>query len=944
MEQPTMDNHDIEALKRQIAELQARLEGSGAIAQNGGEALGERAAKVAGDFSGTLVTGTQIVHHYHAAAYALSKEDIAKQVAGYLNWLRARTESIELRGIERAGGAPVVLLPLETAYVTLRAKALPRLGRALDEESWVDAHAVFQDFRGPRLGRALDEESWPKNRRETESAADHSQPERDIELNQALSLGYRLAIVGGPGCGKTTVLLHMAWALASSLLTQAAEPARSRLGLKLPPAELPLPIFVPLASFARYRRSLPAHAPAHEKTLGHFISHHLIGKQADFDLPADFFAQLLKDGRDALLLLDGLDEVANEDERAAVRQAVEELTYGRKELRVIVTCRAIAYRSGRTALGGDFREIAVQPLDRKRHIAPMVRQAYACIYPQDSVQRAAKATDLLNGIERLEAQRKARLGKDAPALVDSPLMVRLLLIVHFNNRTLPEERAELFDKAVNALLQVDYGREEEDIPELAKNWKPHRDMAQHLAYRMHGQGPEQGWEIEEAALKRILQEAPIFQPHIEAFLHQARQRGSLLEERGGVFRFIHLAFQEFMAARYLREVVGGEGRKAMLDALEPWLGDPWWREPVLLLAGYLGANAAQSARDFIDALARAGENADRRFAAAELAGLAALEWKDGGSALQKACADRVVALLADDAALAQSKPAVRALAGDRLATLGDPRFDPKRFFLPDEPNLGFVRIPADPGFMIGTRSADRQRVKAATGYEVYNHEINDETTPTREFYIARYPVTVAQFRAFVDATGFALGNPDGLRDPDSRPMRWVSWHEALAYCNWLSEVLQTATGFGLAEAVRNGRLRAILPSELEWEKAARGRLAGKTFPWGDEPDANRANYSDTGLRTTSAVGCFPPNRYGLHDMVGNVWEWTQSLWGFDYPYSTGNENRETLQAGNDRVMVVRGGSWSNGPDYARCACRNWYQPDSRFDLGFRVVLNSPPVP
>lgn len=167
-----MDINDIDALKRRIAELEAtqraQAQGSGAIAQNGGEALGERAAKVAGDFSGTLITGTQIVNNYlDAGGKVRGKEDIAKQVAGYLRWLRARTESVELRGIERASGAPVVLLPLETAYVTLRAKTLSRLGGGYWNEG-------------------------------------------NIELNLALSLGRRLAIVGGPGCGKTTALLHMA--------------------------------------------------------------------------------------------------------------------------------------------------------------------------------------------------------------------------------------------------------------------------------------------------------------------------------------------------------------------------------------------------------------------------------------------------------------------------------------------------------------------------------------------------------------------------------------------------------------------------------------------------------------------------------------------------------------------------------------------------------------
>lgn len=901
-----IDPNDEEArLLRRLAEVRAaKLQGTGAIAQ-GGDALAQQAVKTE-DNSGTIITGTQIVIHYHEAQPAQGKADIARQVAGYLNWLKARTASIELRGIERAGGAPVVLLPLETAYVPLRARALSRLG----DGRW--------DSQQGGAGR-------------------------DIALNEALGLGQRLAIIGGPGSGKTTVLLHMAWALAASLLAQSEEPARPRLGLNLPPAQLPLPLFVPLASFARHRRSLPAQARPQEKTLAHFITHHLISKQADFDLPADFFVHLLKEGRDVILLLDGLDEVANEDERAAVRQSVEELVSGREALRVVVTCRTIAY-SGRTALGADFREIAVRPLERERHIAPMVAQAYACIYPQDAAQRDFKAQDLLRGIDRLEDERKTRLGKDAPTLVDSPLLVRLLLIVHFNNRTLPDERAELFDKAINALLQVDYGFEEEDIRELKQDWKPFRDMAQFLAFHMHNQGRDQGREIEEAALKAVLKRE--FQPQLEAFLAHARQRGSVLEERGGGYRFIHLAFQEFLVARYLREEVGDEERNTILAER---LDDPWWREPILLLAGYWATNAASSARKFIANLAQMGGSADRRFAAAELAGMAALEWKEAGAELRAHCAEQIVALLEDAEALVGSELRLRVRAVNRLLGLGDPRFDPGFYYLPKtRPGLdkgyGFVRIEADSEFMIGTRSADRQKVKAATGWEPESQEINDQITPTPEFFIARYPVTAAQFRRFVEASGFQPGNPDALRDPGNRPVRWVSWHEALAYCDWLHEVLQDAPGFALAEALRRGDLRVTLPSELEWEKAARGGRVGAVFPWGDKADPQRANTHETRLGGTFAVGCFPANGYGLSDMAGNVWEWTHSVWGRDYPYAADDADRERPDADNKDTMVVRGGSWDDLQDCARCAYRRRFQPVYRYDLlGFRVVLSSSPV-
>jgi formylglycine-generating enzyme required for sulfatase activity len=139
-------------------------------------------------------------------------------------------------------------------------------------------------------------------------------------------------------------------------------------------------------------------------------------------------------------------------------------------------------------------------------------------------------------------------------------------------------------------------------------------------------------------------------------------------------------------------------------------------------------------------------------------------------------------------------------------------------------------------------------------------------TPTPEFYIARYPVTVAQFRAFVEATGFAIGDADALADPDSRPVRWVSWHEALAWCDWLNEVLTSAPAFAgspVARLVREHGWRVALPSELEWEKAARGGLSGAVFPWGDDADPNRGNYDDSKIGDTSAVGCFAANDFGL---------------------------------------------------------------------------------
>jgi formylglycine-generating enzyme required for sulfatase activity len=220
------------------------------------------------------------------------------------------------------------------------------------------------------------------------------------------------------------------------------------------------------------------------------------------------------------------------------------------------------------------------------------------------------------------------------------------------------------------------------------------------------------------------------------------------------------------------------------------------------------------------------------------------------------------------------------------------------------------------------------------------------TLPT--YYMARYPVTVAQFHAFVEASEYEWGGRDRPQGAANHPVVWVSWHDAVAYCVWLTACLRKWTGTPefLRSLLHTEGWRVILPSEAEWEKAARG-TEGRVYPWGNDPDPDRANYDATDINITSAVGCFPhgASPYDVEELSGNVCEWTRNLAG-DYPYPArraARAKREDPQASKEESRVLRGGGVWNVALSVRCA----YRPgdDARYvdpDRGFRVALAGPP--
>ncbi len=192
------------------------------------------------------------------------------------------------------------------------------------------------------------------------------------------------------------------------------------------------------------------------------------------------------------------------------------------------------------------------------------------------------------------------------------------------------------------------------------------------------------------------------------------------------------------------------------------------------------------------------------------------------------------------------------------------------------------------------------------------------------FSIARFPITNVQYRIFIQSAAYRT--PDHWYDQqiptgyENHPVRYVSFYDALAYCRWLSGV----TGRDIT-----------LPSEAQWEKAARGGRDPFVYPWGNAADPLRANTAEANRNGTAPVDNYlnGASPFGVIDTCGNVWEWTRSAYK-PYPYNA-QDGRETI---DESPRVLRGGAFLSSQNIARCSYRSWDNPDVRQrDDGFRVI-------
>lgn len=867
---------DIAALQRQIAELQAQLAAKQSAPApepplvpaptihigGGATFLAEVRAE-----TGHVIGRDYIVNVVgQVLPSEVDQKEAVAVVAQYLDGLVAELKGLRLYNVDEDIDPNQNPLELRDIYVPL------------DTEEIIPAKLTLAKWLNRRNKKA------PKG-------FNTDKEQRPVSALEALTHHPKLTLLGRGGCGKSTFGAWVLLVLAQAWREQVT--LENTLGASWTHGRL-LPIRVVLREFATDLRT--GRVTADASGLWAHVAHRLGTRYCTEDRTLRYLQGIARE-HGALFLLDGLDECGADRER--VNAAVEDLArcWGGKS-RFLRTARPSAWPQGAAPEHGVYTLAA---LDQEKISAfiqtwydAVARRGWPLKRPVDQMVR-----DLVQACRQ----------RDIAALAGNPLLLTLMTIIHTTRARLPEDRAELYGCAVDLLLQRwDDADDRQGSRVLCETLKCRdfpldnlKEVLAKVAFEVHAdQAPYVGEDRLKRALRvltdrsddRALRIIDYLEDRTGLLICDVPKGGDPDQERQ--FSFPHRTFQEYLAAFYLAKFQLEPAEKAKALAR----GDlTQWEVVLPLMARIAGAGHGSS---WADALIggrdvhghRTRKKAEPDQKDWQCALLAGLQLQEIGQAKvvvsedRRAILERVTDWLVEGLAVlpaAGGLPArQRAQVGDVLSRLGDPRFDSVRYFLPDCEDLGFVAVPG-----------------------------------LDDLRFARYPVTVAQFRAFVKDSGFELGNSRRLRDPDHRPVRYVNHAEALAYCKWL-----TGTG-----CLPDG-WRADLPDEHEWEHASRGGQPKEwKYWWEGEADPERANYGDTGIGGTAVVGCFPANGYGMYDILGNVWEWTSSLHQEGKPF-----------------LVVRGGSWGSPAFGLRCSFRSGLPPLNRVgNLGFRVVLRRSPV-
>lgn len=899
-------------------------------------------------------------HHYHAGS-----ADLPQRRARYLEHLAAQQDALPLQGIaerpDRGEGLALhrvytLLAVGEKVELACIAQDQPspyfRDGQVpLKSPDHKDTYGQLLDAYHPDHvlpDRAVIHMEWLDQLRADQVVERRFVLSRRLLASEAITRHQRLVLLGDPGSGKSTFVRHLAWGLAERALQGDSTAA--------------MPVILPL-------RTLAGHlAQGGSLPLAVLASLRATMAECCVQQPDDLLESALAVPA-ALLLLDGLDEVpleatARSANRETTLRAVQAFLTLHRGTRALITCRTRAFDDGlRAALGWPVETLAPFTLGQIRHFA---RAWYAELAAKGQLAQA-QADHLGEALPAaITSPQRTRLRE----MAETPLLLTMMALVLANEGELPRDRPQLYRRILLLLLgQWDKtGKQGESLFEAAglPDWGSERilPLLDRLSYEAHrdarsedGRGRIGRGDLL-VALLDFFTHARVAQPGeaTRVALAYVEQRSGLLSADGPQsYAFAHLTLQEYCAGRYIalneEPPPGSTLPPDPVSLAMGHRGTDRWREPIMLGAGLMRQ------RD-LDALL--GDLIDREgkdpvvwyrdlILAAEIG--KDRDWGYLGTgrvvkvaAHQRALRTGLAALLADST---QPLPvAERVRAGFLLGDLDDPRLPVTVEQWRTEWSQRNEHFGQPTGYWCYVRQGD---------YSIDEWEKNQQSATVQlpAFWIARYPITVAQYVPFV-AEGYgkdtqrwwtpegrkwkkAHTQPWGWEQPTyagpNQPVIGVTWYEVTAFCAWLSERLE---GMLPKDCV------VRLPTEAEWEAAAayNAQMQRQTYPWGKEKlTSERAICSASKLNRPAPVGCCPSGTAacGAMDMAGNVWEWTASSHK-GYPAQSGVVQKDFT----DYDVPVRGGGYNNNETNIRCGARVRGYPgdDDVFDVrGVRVCVS-----
>lgn len=764
---------------------------------------------------------------------------------------------------------------------------------------------------------------------------------RPVDARVLAALVPHLVIIGEPGSGKSTILRYIALCLAGELMGGKATPnGLSKRHLPFWPHETLIPVYVELSALVRFaygdigRAVGDVHSFTYEwiKFLGTQPTHH-----------RPEFANILDEallGGTALLLIDGVDEVPDFDRperQEQIRTIISRLRELYKDARMIIGTRPYG-RNARANFEGfvDVRLIRLEP-DETVQLARHLFSA-ALGVEQDVETELSKFQLWVNSVPE--------------EIRTNPLFFSLIIAIWLNsenrNKKQPTTKGAIYRAAVETLLKrwtrpgKDNGTGQSRLESIGLDEHQLRKLLETLAYRIHSETREstEAAMFESGMLMTTLRRDPEYRRNgrvdYDLLIESLGKQSGLIQDRGNEFlKFTHLSFQEHLSARYLSKPSRYPG-----EIVQNIVDNPLqWRNVIELLPDELEI-AGLDPWELVEKLLPQKEDtlyeedSTKWYGVYYAINLLENDKRPIAIRMREQMRDQLRSILQQMVMKGALSPEDRLKMAELLATpiYGDLR-----------PGVGLER--GEDGTEVNVPDILWCDVPAGKIYlGRAGGKYGRAEAEVDAFRISKYPITLKQFKAFVKDGGYETAAYwQAGRDQDreselkfhrdlegrehilaNHPVVGVSWYEAQAFCEWLSERL---------------RLKVRLPLESQWEMAARG-TDGRLFPAGDKFESHQGNVYETGFRRTSPVGMFPAGAspFEVMDMVGNVQEWTRTRWrdSFSTP--------ESRAVYGENLLVLRGGNYFESimdmDDIPRTYSLPVNQQDT-FSIGFRVVVETP---